>query len=176
MLQFWSSLIFFSTGCSLVINTIKLAASWPPFGGQSTHDIGGQLSLAASRLAFVARYKQINIGLGLDVKNRQPVLFHRLIATDWAEASVAPGGDEIARVDDFDIPEHQNRACQNRQPVLFHRHPGQRPVAVRAINRSNNTDTDTYIVSINDPSFQQSEGKILGYRHSDTLPRVAMKG
>ena len=31
----------------------------------------------------------------------------------------------IARVDDFDMPEHHARACQNRQPVLFHRHPGQ---------------------------------------------------
>ena len=43
----------FSTGRSLVNNTIKLAASWPTFGGQSTHDIGGQLSLAVSRLAFL---------------------------------------------------------------------------------------------------------------------------
>ena len=57
------------------------------------------------------------------------------------EPFIAPGGDEIARVDDFDMPEHHDeiarvddfdmpehhdaRACQNRQPVLFHRHPGQ---------------------------------------------------
>ena len=40
---------------------------------------------------------------------------------------VAPGGDEIARIDDFDMPEGRAsyaRACKNRQPVLFHRHPG----------------------------------------------------
>ena len=46
-----------------------------------------------------------------------------------ASSGVAPGGYEIARVDDFDMPEHHNsydaQACQNSQPVLFHRHPGQ---------------------------------------------------
>ena len=40
---------------------------------------------------------------------------------------LAPGGDEIARVDDFDMPEHHMMLghVKNRQPVLFHRHPGQ---------------------------------------------------
>ena len=39
----------------------------------------------------------------------------------------APGGYEIARVDDFDIPEHHLMLgnVKNRQPVLFHSHPGQ---------------------------------------------------
>ena len=60
-----------------------------------------------------------------DVGKGQPDDFDR----GWTR--VAPGGDEIARVDDFDMPEHHARAsydaraCQNRQPVLFHRHPGQ---------------------------------------------------
>ena len=69
------------------------------------------------------------------VKNRQLVLFHRHPGHPpppqsdrvYAQLMLAPGGDEIARVDDFDMPEHHMMLgyVKNRQPVLFHRHPGQ---------------------------------------------------